>query len=33
MSQMPTGYFTLSVLGKKFAIVARKINAVTVTDF
>jgi len=33
MTQMPTGYFTLSVLGKKFAIVARKINAVTITDF
>lgn len=33
MSQMPTGYFTLSVLGKKFAIIARKIDAVTVTDF
>lgn len=33
MSQMPTGYFTLSVLGKRFAILARKINAVTVTDF
>jgi sodium/pantothenate symporter len=33
MSQMPTGYFTLAVLGKKFAIVARKIDAVTVTDF
>ena len=33
MAQMPTGYFTLAVLGKKFAIVARKINAVTVTDF
>lgn len=33
MTQMPTGYFTLAVLGKKFAIVARKINAVTVTDF
>lgn len=33
MSQMPTGYFTLSVLGKKFAIIARKIEAVTVTDF
>ncbi|MBS3994681.1 MAG: sodium/pantothenate symporter [Alkaliphilus sp.] len=33
MSQMPTGYFTLSVLGKKFAIIARKINAVTITDF
>lgn len=33
MSQMPTGYFTLSVLGKRFAILARKINAVTITDF
>ncbi len=33
MTQMPTGYFTLGVLGKKFAIVARKIDAVTVTDF
>ena len=33
MSQMPTGYFTLAVLGKKFAIIARKINAVTITDF
>jgi len=33
MSQMPTGYFTLAILGKKFAIIARKINAVTVTDF
>ena len=33
MTQMPTGYFTLSVLGKKFAIVARKINAVTINDF
>ncbi len=33
MSQMPTGYFTLAVLGKKFAIVSRKINAVTITDF
>lgn len=33
MAQMPTGYFTLSVLGKKFAIIARKINAVTITDF
>jgi sodium/pantothenate symporter len=32
MSQMPTGYFTLAVVGKKLAIVARKINAVTVTD-
>lgn len=33
MAQMPTGYYTLSVLGKKFAIVARKINAHSVTDF
>lgn len=33
MTQMPTGYFTLSVLGKKFAIIARKIKAVTITDF
>lgn len=33
MSQMPTGYFTLAVLGKRFAIVSRKINAVTVNDF
>ena len=33
MAQMPTGYFTLAVLGKKFAIIARKINAVTITDF
>lgn len=33
MAQMPTGYFTLAVLGKKFAIVSRKIKAVTITDF
>lgn len=33
MAQMPTGYFTLAVLGKKFAIISRKINAVTITDF
>ena len=33
MAQMPTGYFTLAVLGKKFAIIARRINAVTITDF
>ena len=33
MAQMPTGYFTLAVLGKKFAIVARKINANTISDF
>ena len=33
MTQMPVGYFALGVLGKKFAIVARKINALTITDF
>ncbi len=33
MTQMPTGYYTLSVLGKKFAIVARKANCNTITDF
>lgn len=33
MAQMPTGYFTLSVLGKKFAIISRKIDAVTISDF
>lgn len=33
MAQMPTGYYTLSVLGKKFAIVSRKINANSITDF
>lgn len=33
MAQMPTGYFTLGILGKKFAIIARKINAFTITDF
>lgn len=33
MAQMPTGYYTLAVLGKKFAIVSRKINANTITDF
>lgn len=33
MAQVVTGYFTLSVLGKKFAITARKINAVTLNDF
>lgn len=32
MSQMPTGYFTLAVVGKKLAIISRKINAVTITD-
>ncbi|WP_269410053.1 sodium/pantothenate symporter [Lentibacillus daqui] len=33
MTQLVTGYFTLSILGKKFAIMARKINAVTLVDF
>lgn len=33
MAQMPTGYYTLMVLGKKFAIVSRKINANSITDF
>ncbi|MEQ6390803.1 sodium/pantothenate symporter [Bacillaceae bacterium S4-13-58] len=33
MSQLVTGYFTLSVLGKKFAIMSRKIKAVTLIDF
>lgn len=33
MTQMPTGYYTLAVLGKKFAIVSRKINANSITDF
>ena len=33
MSQIVTGYFTLLILGKKFAIVARQIKAVTIIDF
>lgn len=33
MAQMPTGYLTLALLGKKFAIVARKINALSIVDF
>jgi sodium/pantothenate symporter len=33
MTQLPVGYLVLGVLGKRFAIVARKINAVTVIDF
>lgn len=32
MIQIPTAYLVLGVLGKKFAIVARRINAVTVLD-
>lgn len=31
--QVPTAWLTLGVLGKKFAIVARRINAITVNDF
>lgn len=31
--QVPTAFLALSLLGKKFAILARKLNAVTVTDF
>lgn len=33
MIQLPTAWLTLGVLGKKFAIVARRINAVTINDF
>lgn len=33
MSQMPTGYYTLMVLGKKFAIVSRKIGSHSLSDF
>ncbi|WP_042353996.1 sodium/pantothenate symporter [Bacillus rubiinfantis] len=33
MAQLATGYFTLMVLGKKFAIIARQYKAVTLIDF
>lgn len=33
MAQLPTGYFVLMVLGKKFAIIARKNNYITIIDF
>ena len=33
MIQVPTAFLTLGVLGKKFAIISRKIGAVTVTDY
>ena len=33
MIQVPTTFLTLGVLGKRFAIMARKIRAVTLTDF
>ncbi|MEC5425418.1 sodium/pantothenate symporter [Virgibacillus sp. C22-A2] len=33
MTQVATGYFVLMVLGKKFAIVTKRYNAVTMVDF
>ncbi|MBU9711422.1 sodium/pantothenate symporter [Evansella tamaricis] len=33
MSQVATGYFVLLILGKKFAIMARQYNAITLIDF
>ncbi len=33
MIQVPTAFIILGILGKKFAIISRKINAVTVNDF
>ncbi len=33
MIQVPTAFIILGILGKKFAIIARKTNAVTITDF
>lgn len=33
MAQLPAGYFVLMVLGKKFAIVSRRIHAITLIDF
>jgi sodium/pantothenate symporter len=33
MAQLATGYFVLMILGKKFAIVARKYEAITLIDF
>lgn len=33
MSQVATGYFVLMILGKKFAIVTRRYNAITMVDF
>lgn len=33
MIQVPTAFIILGILGKKFAIVARRTNAVTITDF
>lgn len=33
MVQVPTAFIVLAVLGKKFAIISRKINAVTISDY
>lgn len=33
MAQLPAGYFVLMILGKKFAIMARKYKAITLIDF
>lgn len=33
MIQVPTTFLTLGVLGKRFAMVGRRIHAVTITDF
>jgi sodium/pantothenate symporter len=33
MSQLPVGYLVLGVLGKRFAILSRKIKAITIIDF
>src|SRR5699024_10119645 len=33
LTQVAMGVYILGILGKKFAIVARRINAVTITDF
>ncbi len=33
MIQVPTAFIILGILGKKFALISRKINAVTVNDF
>lgn len=33
MSQLPAGYFVLMVLGKKFAIISKKRNYITIIDF
>lgn len=33
MAQLPAGYFVLMILGKKFAIIARRYQAITLIDF